>query len=549
MINITKQIINYKNIQLGVLNFLLKHKKIIIPFLFIFSYLLLYFLIDFSTQSLVAHDEGLYARRSRILEESHNWFSSPFPSPHHKTIGSYWLIALSIKLFGYSEFALRLPSVLSSFVCLVISYLIAVKISNKKSALISIVSLSSMPLWIQYSRYASPDFPFVLCILLVILFFLKFIDSILFTNKYLFIFLSGFFISIAFFIRSYMIFAPLIGLSPFLVFNLLRSRKIFTFTFISGIIFGLVPTVVSLYFSYNKFGYRGITLLFDFAKDKAIGGLALNNVLLLPLNYVYLTFPIGIFMTILFVFTKSNIRVKYPTLVYLYPLISLVILLSMSTSYLHYYLFLLPPFSILFAVQLQSNSFRFSISKYSIKYSFLAFYIVFGLTLSSLMFYYKDSLLMYSHGNILIIYFVFILLLLSFIISIKYLFDTNKTNYNLTKFFYNLVIPQYVSISLLYNFGIVGNPNYQLKSFLNDEHVSSILQYNTIYLFNVESKMNTLLSYYLPSSVNIKSLDSLSNNKYIITSDKKYLDSISGNSLFSPIKFFDKHYLLMKSSQ
>ena len=121
MINITKQFINYKNIQLGVLNFLLKHKKLIIPVLFIFSYLLLYFLIDFSTQSLVAHDEGLYARRSRILEESQNWFSSPFSSPHHKTIGSYWLIALSIKFFGYSELALRLPSILASFFCLFIS--------------------------------------------------------------------------------------------------------------------------------------------------------------------------------------------------------------------------------------------------------------------------------------------------------------------------------------------------------------------------------------------------------------------------------------------
>ncbi len=549
MINITNQFFNYKNIQLRVLNLLTKHKKIIIPFLFIFSYLLLYFLIDFSSQSLVAHDEGLYARRSRILEESHNWFSSPFPSPHHKTIGSYWLIALSIRLFGYSEFALRLPSLLSSFVCLLISYLIAVKISNRKSAILSLVSLSSMPLWIQYSRYASPDFPFVLCVLLVILFFLKFNDSKLLINKFLFIFLSGFFISIAFFIRSYMIFVPVIGLSPFLIVNLFSSRKIFTFTFISGILFGLVPTIVSLYFSYNKFGFKGITLLFDFAKDKAIGGLELYNILLLPLNYIYLTFPIGIFITILLVFTKSNIRVKYPLLVYLYPLISLVILLSMSTSYLHYYLFLLPPFSILFAVKLQSYSFRFSISKYSIKYSFLVFYIIIGLALSFVIFYYKDSLLIYSHGNNLIIYFVFTLLLLSFVISIKYLFYTSKTKYNLIKFFYNLIIPQYISISLLYNFGIIGNPNYQLKSFLNDEHVSSILQHNTIYLFNVDSKMNTLLSYYLPSSVNIKSLDSFSNKKYIITSDMKYFDTISGNSLFFPIKVFDKHFLLMRSSQ
>ena len=547
MQNITKQLIKYKNIQIGVLPFLSKHKRIIIPFLLVFSYVLLYFLIDFSTQSLVAHDEGLYARRSRILEESYNWFSSPFSYPHHKTIGSYWFIALSIRLFGYSELALRLPSVLASFLSLFISYLIAVKISNKKSALISIVSLSSMPLWIQYSRYASPDIPFVLCILLVIFFFLKFLDSTEYNNKYFYIFLSAFFLSISFFIRSYMTFVPLIGLSPFLIFNLLRSKNIFKFIFISGIIFGLLPTVISLYYSYDQFGLIGITSLFDFAKEKAIGGIYFNNVILFPLNYMYLTFPIGIFMIILFVFTKSKINVNYPLLVYFYPLLSVVILLSMSTSYLHYYLFLLPPFSILFAIKLQSHSFRFSISKYCIKYSFLAHVVLFSSILSFLLFYYKDSLIKYSHGNILIIYSVSLLLILSFIFSIKYIFNTTSYQFNLIKFFYTLVIPQYVSISLLYNFGIIGNPNFKLKSFLNDEYISSIYNDNTIYLFNVDSKMNTLLSYYLPASVNIKSIDKLSESNYLITSDLKYLVSLVGNSIFTPIKRFENHYLLMKS--
>ena len=32
----------------------------------------MYFLIDFPSQSLVAHDEGLYARRSRLLEDTAN---------------------------------------------------------------------------------------------------------------------------------------------------------------------------------------------------------------------------------------------------------------------------------------------------------------------------------------------------------------------------------------------------------------------------------------------------------------------------------------------
>ena len=544
MQNIPTQFINYKNIKLGIFNFFTKQRKIIIPFLFIFSYILLYFLIDFSSQSLVAHDEGLYARRSRILEESYNWFSSPFPSPHHKTIGSYWFIALSIRLFGNSELALRLSSIIASFLCLITSYLIGVKISNKKSALISLFSLSSMPLWIQYSRYASPDLPFVLCILLVILFFLNYLDSSKYS--YFYIFFSGFFISIAFFIRSYMVFVPIIGLSPFLLWNLFRSKNIFKIIFSSGIFIGLIPTFLSLYFSYKKFGIKAITVLFDFARQKAIGELDLTNILLVPLNYIYLTFPIGIFMVIFFVFTKSKININYPLLVYFYPLFSLIILLCMSTTYIHYYLFLLPPLSLLFSIQIQSYTFRFSISKTSIKYLLLAFILISISTLCFLFLYYNDLLIDYSREDLLLIYISSSILLFSFLFSITYIFDTRITQYNFIKFFYTLVVPQYISISLLYNFGIIGNPNNKLKSFLKDEKVSSIISNNTIYIFKVDSKINTLLSFYLPSSINIKSKEKIINYQYILTSNRKSLNSIEGKYIFKSIKNFDHHHLLMK---
>ena len=49
------------------------------------------------SQSLIAHDEGLYARRAKLIYESGDWLS-PFASPHHKTVGSYWAIAASLKL-------------------------------------------------------------------------------------------------------------------------------------------------------------------------------------------------------------------------------------------------------------------------------------------------------------------------------------------------------------------------------------------------------------------------------------------------------------------
>ena len=544
MKHISNKIFNYKNNKQVFLNYFSKHKKIVLLCIILISYVLLYFLLDFSSQSLVAHDEGLYARRARLVEESFNWFSSPFEGPHHKTLGSYWLIALSIRLFGSSELALRLPSIIASFLCLFITYFITSKIANKHSAFISVVSLSSMPLWIQYSRYASPDILFVLCILLVILFFLKFIDTNQYNKKHFYIFLSGLFISTTFFIRSYMLFVPILGLSPFLSFHLLRSKNVFKITFSLGLLIGLIPTILNLYFSYRQYGIKGVTLLFDFAKDKSIGSFDFYNLLLIPINYLYLTFPIGILLIIVLSLTKSNNKINYPLLIYIYPFISLIILLSMSNSHIHYYLFLFPSLSMLFSIKFQSLSFRFSYSKKIISNLLFFLMVLISVALLSSISYYKDLIIDYSYGNIFLLYLVSLLLVISFLLSLRYLFDTKYTQFNLIKFFYNIIFPQYILISLLYNFGIVGNPNSKLKYFLKDDQVSNIISSNTIYLYNVDSKMNTLLRYYLPSAKVLKSSENIFMYDYIITSNKKVLNKYHKEFLFNPIASFDNHFLL-----
>ena len=542
---IPSNIINYKKIKAGVINFSSRNKAIILPLLFFLFYISLFFLIDFSTQSLVAHDEGLYARRARLIENSDNWFVPPFPTPHHKTLGSYWFTAVAISLFGNSELAIRLPSIISSIICLIVSYLIALKISNKKAALISVFSLSSMPLWIQYSKYVSPDLPFVLCILLSILFFLKSIDSPIFIRKYFYIFSSGLFISTSFFIRSYMAFVPLIGLSPFIFYHIFRKGYFFKVSFSAGILVGLIPTYFNLYYSLQKYGIKGVTALFDFARKQAIGDIGYNNLILVPINFLYLTFPVGIFFLILFLFTRLNIKTNYPLLIYCYPLISLIILLCMSTSYPHYYLFLLPSLSILFAVYLTSNMFRYSLSKLSIKYLLIIVIISISFIILFSILYYKESIVEYSNGNILIIYILSSFLLLSYITSIRFLFDIRYLRLNLVNFFYNIVIPQYVSISLLFNFGVLGNPNYDIKIFLKDEAVTSIINLNTIYLFRLDSKTQTLLSYYLPSSSLVDDFDDISKYKYVITSDINSFHKSDIRKNFKSIKKFDNHILLI----
>ncbi len=540
--------INHKKIKVGVISFFLRNKTSIVSILLILLFISLYFLIDFSTQSLVAHDEGLYARRARLIESSDNWLYPPFKSPHHKTLGSYWFIALFIRLFGNSELALRLPSILSSFFCLISSYLIALKITNKKSALISLFSLSSMPLWIQYSRYASPDLPFVFCILLFVLFFLKSLEASEYMRQYFYIFISGLFASASFFIRSYMAFVPLIGLSPFIFFHLFRKEYFSKIFFCAGIFIGSIPTCLNFYFSYKQFGIIGITALFDFAKKQAVGEVGYNNLLLIPLNFFYLTFPIGILIIILFVFTKSNNQIKYPLLAYLYPLLSLILLLCMSKSYPHYYLFLLPSLSIIFANYLSSNSFRYFFSISTIRYLLFTIFILVSFILLLSIVNYKDLVIQYSHGNPSIVYIPILFLVLSYFTSIRFLFNIKDLRFNLINIFYNIIIPQYVSLSLLFNFGVLGNPNYKTKLFLKDDDVSLIINSNTIYLYSLDSKTQTLLSYYLPSSEVVDDFDDFVNHKYVITSDISSINYFNKSKLFKSIKKFDNNILLMNTS-
>ena len=550
MQNIQNQSINNKNNRKRFINFFSKHKKIIIPILIVLSYVLFYFLIDFSTQSLVAHDEGLYARRARLVEESSNWFSFPFTTPHHKTIGSYWPIALSIRLFGNSELALRLPSIISSFFCLVTTYLIALKISNKKAALLSVFSLSSMPLWIQYSRYASPDVSFVLCILLAILFFLKSIDTSQYKTNYIYIFSSGLFISTAFFLRSYMILVPLFGLTPFILANLYKKDNFFKTFFISGIIVGFIPTFLNLYFSYKSFGSKGITSLFEFARKQAIGTSNFENLFFIPLNYLYLTFPIGFLFIMLLVFTKTkNKTCNFPLLIYCYPFLSLTLLLCMSTSYPHYYLFLLPSLSILFAIKSQYFMFRFTFSKIIFKYLLTLTVLFICFSILFLIFFYNDYLIEFSFIQKILVYIISSFLFLSFLSSIRFLFVDIINSFNLRNFFNNLIIPQYISLSLLYNFGVLGNPNFKIKLFLNDKAISSIVNTNTINLFKVDSKTQTLLSYYLPQSRIVESTDDLNMLDYIITSDSNFVFDEENKELYKSIRNFDKNFLLMKISK
>ena len=126
---------------------------VLISIIFLFSFFSLFFI---ENHSLVAHDESLYASRAKLIIETNNWFT-PFETAHHKTIGSYWLIALSFKIFGINEFSARLPSYIFSISSLFVLFRIIKLLSGFEIGILSTFALLSSYIWFNYSNYCSPD--------------------------------------------------------------------------------------------------------------------------------------------------------------------------------------------------------------------------------------------------------------------------------------------------------------------------------------------------------------------------------------------------------
>lgn len=84
----------------------------------------LMFFVNLGAAALFEPDEGRNAERAREILLLGNWAipHENFLPALDKPIFFYWLIAISYKLFGISEWSARLPSALAAIACLVILY-------------------------------------------------------------------------------------------------------------------------------------------------------------------------------------------------------------------------------------------------------------------------------------------------------------------------------------------------------------------------------------------------------------------------------------------
>ena len=280
--------------------------------------LIVFFSLFFhDSQSLVAHDEGLYARRAKFLLESRNWFS-PFLTPHHKTVGSYWPIAISFHLFGISDWAARLPSIFSGLLATILFYLTSRRYFNPQSSLVASLALLAMPVYFQALRTAGPDMIFTFLVIAQAYLLISIKNPSYVSDRWKVIGF-GICISLALFVRSLVALVPLISLLPFLWSRRFLGIKSFWLFTGFGLLLGSIPLLINLYAVFSQFGYSGLQALTSFASKKV----GLSDLAILPSFPFYFSRLILFTFPVFFIILTSLTRVrKYLSISRMYSLLT-----------------------------------------------------------------------------------------------------------------------------------------------------------------------------------------------------------------------------------
>ncbi|MBW4631337.1 MAG: glycosyltransferase family 39 protein [Iphinoe sp. HA4291-MV1] len=299
--------------------------------------------------SLMAHDEGLYAWRSRFMIETGDWIH-PWTTPHHKTPGPYWLIASCYTLFGVSEASGRLPSMITGILSVLLVYEIGKIILGKKLAWLAAAILSVEFLWLQYCRLGTPDVPVVFLVLLAIWSLLK--AELHPKNLFAWCFIAGFSFGLGFLIRSFMVFVPMIALLPYLIWEHRRHHHLANPMLYFGFVVGLIPTFIWLWLSWLRYGNASFGQLINFVLKLGSGERGHNG-----LEFYFWNLPIKAFPWLFFSLLGLFLLIRRPLGRYQlvlvgYPLILFAELSFFSTRLSHYSLFLYPFIALLAAVGL-----------------------------------------------------------------------------------------------------------------------------------------------------------------------------------------------------
>ncbi|MDA7915828.1 glycosyltransferase family 39 protein [Verrucomicrobia bacterium] len=118
-----------------------------------------FFFILLGDRSLNEPDEGRYGEIAREMVETGNWLVPHiWYVPHlDKPPMTYWLVAVSIKIFGLNEFAVRLPLALAGMSGVLMVFLLGREFGGQRSGRWAALVLSSSLLYWAMSRMLTTD--------------------------------------------------------------------------------------------------------------------------------------------------------------------------------------------------------------------------------------------------------------------------------------------------------------------------------------------------------------------------------------------------------
>jgi 4-amino-4-deoxy-L-arabinose transferase-like glycosyltransferase len=112
--------------------------------------------------------EGHYAEVARQMIARDDWVSQYWQDNWFwsKPVGVFWMMAASFKVFGFSDFAARLPFALTGIAGIYFVYYFCRKLWSARAGVIAAVALACFPQYLFISRQAMTDIP--MAVLLVI---------------------------------------------------------------------------------------------------------------------------------------------------------------------------------------------------------------------------------------------------------------------------------------------------------------------------------------------------------------------------------------------
>ncbi|AFZ58403.1 glycosyltransferase family 39 protein [Anabaena cylindrica FACHB-243] len=459
--------------------------------------------------SLMAHDEALYARRARLMFESDDWIA-PWGNAHHKTPGFYWLIAIFYKLFGVSDISARIPSMIAGILSIFLIYEITKIVLHQKLAYLTSAILSVTFLWLQYCRLATPDIPMILLVLIAIYSLLQAELYPKFRPVYGFI--VGASLALCFLMRSFMIVLPIIALLPYLIWENPRHRHLTNPMLFVGALVGLIPTIVWLWFNWLRYSGDSWGQLLGFVVQLGSREQNGNNILFYFWNLPLKSFPWSGFAILGLILVIRNPIPHYQLLLIGFPLILFTEISLFSTRLSHYSLCLYPFIAIFAAVGLdwlteiyqprKSTKIKALLRRH-ISYAIGILGVICALAgvavlVAGIVDIQKYAILALISGlGCLIIPLIWIG---NYNFHYKYLTASHWVN--------SWLIASWLSIATAGSLGLLGDFNPAFRIFFQQKPIAAILQNHPVSFVKSDDKNSVLINFYTP--IHGQQVDSIS---------------------------------------